>query len=364
MGSMGHGVERQTTERSMRSFIPAIFRLSILSMLAFGAGCGESTDPRAGREIPRGKLPPGFPVSKDVPLDQKLKAAADQELVKALHDADPNVRAHAIEAARESTGDAHAKEFIAALSDPNPLVVYSAGLAAGDLRLKDAQEPLLRLIDHKDSGVRVVARYALHCLGHYKYSHDLEELAKDPQPSVRGTTAMVLGMIGDPSAINVLKPLRRDVYPAVRQQADVSLWQLGNSQGLSDLIGMTVSPYQDDKKVVLLGLAAPHNRNVIQHIRTSLTDDAAEVALVAARAMGMLGCDEGYGVAQRGIKSEDPRQRVLAALAFGAIGRADAQGMLRKLLTDANADVRVAAAEAILQLKPHFTDECSTANEA
>ncbi len=167
-------------------------------------------------------------------------------------------------------------------------------------------------------------------------------------------------MIGDRTATNVLKPLRVDINPAVRQQASVSLWQLGNAQGLADLVGLTVSPYQDDKKVVLLGLAGPHNHNVVQHIRPALTDDAPEVCLVAARGMGMLGCDEGYGVAQKGVKSEDPRQRVLAALALGAIGRSDAQEMLRKLLADGNADVRVAAAEAILQLKAHFVDECST----
>jgi HEAT repeat protein len=206
--------------------------------------------------------------------------------------------------------------------------------------------------------VRVVVRYALHRVGNFKYSHDREEMAKDPQARVRGTAAMVLGMMGDPSAINVLRPMRHDFNAPVRQQVAVSLWRLGSQQGMQDLIGLTVSPYQDDKKVVLLGLAEPRNRNVIQHIRINLTDAAPEVCLVAARGMGMLGCDEGYGIAQKAVKSEDPRQRVLAALAFGAIGRSDAQEMLKKLLGDGNADVRIAAGEAVMQLKPHFADEC------
>ena len=76
-----------------------------------------------------------------------------------------------------------------------------------------------------------------------------------------------------------------------------------------------------------------------------------EVALVAARAMGMIGSDAGYGVAQNNIKTPDPRKKALAALAFGQIGRSDAQPILAPLLKDHEQSVRVAAATAILQLK-------------
>ena len=52
--------------------------------------------------------------------------------------------------------------------------------------------------------------------------------------------------------------------------------------------------------------------------------------------MGMLGSDEGYKIAQTGAASRDARQRMLAALAFGAIGRSDAQDILRKPLSDSD----------------------------
>jgi HEAT repeat protein len=81
-----------------------------------------------------------------------------------------------------------------------------------------------------------------------------------------------------------------------------------------------------------------------------LTDDYLEVSLVAARAAGMLGSDDGYGVVLLGAKSSDRIQRVLAGMAFGAIGRSDSQPMLRKLLGDSDADVRLVAAGAILQI--------------
>jgi HEAT repeat protein len=326
------------------------------------AGCEPAgkPDPRTGRILPPSKPPPSYPASKDVPLDPQLRAAADQELVKLLRDHDPNVRAHAIEAVQETTGAEHAPQIVAALSDPDPLVRYAACLAAGQLKLADAHDQLVKLADDdKDSAVRVVARFALHRLGDYRFSHDFERLSRDLEARVRGTTAQCLGMLEDQSALNVLRPMRHDPHPAVRQQAAVSMWRLGSEQGMKDLIGWTLSPYQDDQKIALLGLAAPHNRQVIQHVRVELVDPVPEVDLVAARAMGMLGCDEGYGVAQEGIKNADPRQRILAALAFGSIGRSDAQEILRSALKDSNPDVRIAAAEAILQLKANFVDECS-----
>src|SRR5206468_998112 len=108
--------------------------------------------------------------------------------------------------------------------------------------------------------------------------------------------------------------------------------------------------YPDDQMVALLAIAAPRNTKTIQHCRSSLTSDYPEVSLVAARACGMLASDEGYGVALIGAKSGDARQRQLAALALGAIGRPDAQPILAPMLNDQNSDVRVAAATAILEL--------------
>jgi HEAT repeat protein len=89
---------------------------------------------------------------------------------------------------------------------------------------------------------------------------------------------------------------------------------------------------------------------VLEHLRGKLISDWAEIGLVAARAMGELGSDEGYGVAVSGARSADPRQKSLAALAFGAIGRADAQTYLAPLLRDPSPGVRLASATGILQL--------------
>ena len=114
---------------------------------------------------------------------------------------------------------------------------------------------------------------------------------------------------------------------------------------------MTLSKYPDDRMIALLALAGPRNPRVQGHIDGQLTSEYDEISLVAARASGMLGSDQGYGVALKGIKSTDARQRMLACLAMGAIGRSDSQQPLSLLLHDPDADVRIAAATALLQLK-------------
>jgi HEAT repeat protein len=53
----------------------------------------------------------------------------------------------------------------------------------------------------------------------------------------------------------------------------------------------------------------------------------------------------------KGFKSKDPRQRMLAALAFGSIGRPDAQDELAQLLRDPEHDVRIGAATALLMMR-------------
>jgi len=104
--------------------------------------------------------------------------------------------------------------------------------------------------------------------------------------------------------------------------------------------------------VGLLGLAGPNDTRVKEHVRAGLESDYLEVKLVAARALGMLGSDEAYVLARDTTHSTDVRQRYLAALALGAIARSDAQDILAPLLKDSDPDVRLAAAAAILELRP------------
>lgn len=328
--------------------------LLLLALTSLPLACGPKPPPEGQKVTANPKQAPPPPPVRDVPLDPELRTAAQQELTTALHAGDPVLRVHALEAIRDASLQSRAGDVIAALNDPEPVVRFAAALAAGELKLHAAHDALLALADDHSENVRVAVRFALHQLGDKRLSHDLEHMARDGSPRVRGNVAFVLGMLGEPSALKILQVLRLDPDAAVRQQASEAMWRLGDDEGLKDLIAMTYSKYPDDRMFALLALALPRNPVVRQNVRGNLViaEPWDEVPLVAARALGMLGSDEGYVIAQKGAASSEFPQRVQAAFAFGAIGRSDAQDILRKLLADGDPNVRTAAATAILQLKP------------
>jgi len=295
------------------------------------------------------------PVEKVMPLDPALQEAARKELADEAKSPEPILRVHAIEEEREVVGVSATADYLTALNDGSPVVRYAGAMAVGELRLKVARGTLRGLVDDKNAFVRIAARFALHRLGDYTFSHDFETFARDTDPHIRGMTAMALGRMGETSATKILMVLRKDPNPAVRQQASEALWRLGDMVGAEDLAGLIKSHYRDDQMIAILGLASTHDPNVSQNIRPEITGIDMDVKLVAARGMAMLGggaYDIGFPIAMDGVRETDPKLRVLAALALGAIGRTDAQPVLRDLLNDKDPDVRIAAAAAILQLTP------------
>src|SRR5690349_5763513 len=108
--------------------------LPCLAMMLM-AGCEGGGATAKGRMPPPPKPPPAYPQARDVPVDPRLQATARKELADALRSTDPNVRAHAVEAIRNSDATEHVADILAALRDPDPLVRYSAAFAAGDLKL-------------------------------------------------------------------------------------------------------------------------------------------------------------------------------------------------------------------------------------
>jgi HEAT repeat protein len=224
-------------------------------------------------------------------------------------------------------------------------------MAAGELRLGGIEPLLVKLAEDPNPHVQVGAIFALHRLGNTKYSRGLElALASDDQ-RVRSNAAIALGRLGEKSALKILQPRLRDPAVEVRLQAAEAMWRLGSEEGLKYVVAGSISRNPGHQMVALTALAGPGDPRVAEHIRPALTSDYIEVGLVAARALGMLGFDDGYAIAIKGARGNEWRQRSLAALALGAIGRADAQETLATLLRDANPAVRVAAAAALLQVR-------------
>jgi HEAT repeat protein len=294
---------------------------------------------------------PAPPRPMAVKLDPDLRARALAVLNAECNESNAFLRSNAIEAIADVSPDTAQDQILKGLSDPEPAVRFTAAISAGKLRLRAAYAPLAAMLGDSDVRVQAAVRYALHRLGNTSHTHDLERFAADFDSKIRACTAQVLGLLAEPSGVKILLVLSHDRVAAVRLQAAEALWLLGNEQGLKDLVADTISGYPDDQIIALTAIAEPRDQRVLQHARGQLMSDYPEVCLAAARAVGMLGSDEGWTVAVKGVASPDPRQRTLGALAMGAIGRSDQQSRLAPLLNDSNPEVRIAGATAILQLK-------------
>ncbi|MBC7784920.1 MAG: HEAT repeat domain-containing protein [Burkholderiales bacterium] len=297
------------------------------------------------------KPAPQVPPRVDTPVDQELRRSAAAELTRAFASADPVVRANTTEATQRGLGPMGADRIRLALDDKAPLVRFSGAMAAGTLKLAEVRPKLLSLVNDPSPTVQVGVRYALHMLGEFRYSHDLEAFAQHTDPRVRANTVLALGLLGDQSAIKILRVLERDPNPAVRLQALEALYRLGDESALEKLVTGTISKYVDDQIICLLALSGRKDGRVARVLEGKLTDDYPEVSLAAARSLAVVGSDAGMGVGLKFATSREARQRGMAAMVLGEIGRPDAQPHLERLLRDNDQAVRLAAAAAILRLR-------------
>lgn len=326
-------------------------KTAILAMLLLVAACGPNQGSRnVDRQIPAPRQAPTVPPVRAEKPDPALQAQAKAILAESLASNHPFLRANAIEATEATLATQDPSIYLKALKDTSAPVRFAAAVAIGRLQIKSAKDELVQMVNDASPQVGIGVRFALHRMGDTRFTKDLENTARDPDPKIRGTTAQILGLLKEPTATRILKPMRKDPEPGVRIQVAEALWRLGSEDGLRSLVSMTQSGYPDDQMVALIALAAPNDRLVTGHVRAALTADYPEVCLVAARAMGMLSSDAGYTIAIEGAKAPDARRRWLAALALGDIRRTDAQSALAPLLKDSDPTVKLCAAKAILQL--------------
>jgi HEAT repeat protein len=224
-----------------------------------------------------------------------------------------------------------------------------------------------RLGDENHS-VRAAAIFALHRLGDYRHSGELAEMLlyhKDKQ--VRGNAAMLFGLLGEPKAIKLLKRAQKDPEYMVSWQALESQMLLGDSQALGRVGVQVNSGRQDISVLAMLALGRSREQKSAEVLRVRLNrqTDHIESRLSAARALGMLGYQDGLDLARRSLKYDTPdpdpragspedqimRVRTMAALALGAMQARAALPELKQMMTDSeDSRIQVAAARAILEI--------------
>lgn len=317
---------------------------------------------------------------------RKARIDSRDALRQAAESPDRFARSAALEAMAEVWGPSAAGSYMEGLNDPYPNVRFAAAMAIGDVRHAPAKAKLLTMAKFKVEGAERDKRayvgviYALYCLGDTRHTRDLGTLLFDRQKHVRANVAMVMGKIGEPSAVAPLRSLaHQEQQPEVRVQAWAAMAVLGDERSVMSIEARARVPFPLESQLVALqALGRLKTRSSIGQLRKVLNSSRQppQARVRAAESLARVSETDDYGfqlcltsvrqpreVMEEAIKKATGRTgkiegrdvatlRELACSALGWMGRPEAIDALHPRLRDDNARIRVVAARSILRLLP------------
>lgn len=345
------------------------------------AASRQAASARTGREAP----------ARDRFMSQversQLRERAIELLVQATLSREPLIRANAIEGLHAAP--ARVEDAVrAGLVDDNPGVRFVAAYTVGRLRLGQSAAFVDPLRFDPDPRVQAAAIYALTRNGWPIDPTPLASMLHDDDPLVRGEAARILGELGNPSAVPMLKAaavaadtrnrsrfgsasderllqrervfqlqvaealarlgdpqasdsLRAALYPASREGFESAalaaqmLGVLGDRRAVGQLVELIEQTVPGSPRP-----ADPRQRQFLQ---------PKEVRLAAAGALARMGYTDGMYVAEMYVDDTDLAVRAQAVMVLGEGRRRADLSLLDRALADPSSLVQVAAAAAILR---------------
>jgi len=245
-------------------------------------------------------------------------ANAFKPLQNSLHDADPFVRVAAIYALDCAGCREAGPALVGALHDTARNVRLAAAGALGSLGSPQTVEPLIKLLNDPDWEIRRAVLESLGRLGDTRAASSVAKHLEDKDNEVREVAADVLGRVGDESLVEKLVFTMVDAHHGVRQAAARALTKIYPRWETSERVHRLLPEIQAQLK----------NRDV------SVQSAAASLL----RRVGNTG-ESGLGISLS--TSRDDAERSQHSLVH----------LLRELLLDGDADMRLAAAEIIGRMK-------------
>ena len=236
------------------------------------------------------------------------------------------------------------------LSDPSPMVRFTAAMVAGNQKLVALKKQLIALAHGHTISVRPAAIFALARIGDTRYMDELPTMLTSKDPTVRANVALVLGRLGDKSAIALLRTDASDPSPAVKLAVTSALARLGYRRAVNSIVALSLSPYAEDHLAALSTCRTLENPIAVNVLLAGLKDPSPPAQLIAARGLGQRGSTLGEKVAVQASKSPNSHLRALAALALGSIPVSSNARRLETMLADPNPRVRIAAASGLMHL--------------
>jgi HEAT repeat protein len=327
-------------------------------------GCPPPAPPTAeGSTATAGSLPKDAsdlsPAQSKANLERAIAIIQDQ-----FHSAEPVQRANSLEAIQLLPDPRRLSLLEQGLHDPQWVVRFAAALAAGRGQVTTLQPLLVRgFLSETNANVKVGMVYALKRLGDNTHMSLLAATMHNPDASVRANTALVLGLIGEPSAKAVLWPARRDLDVRVRFEITAALARIGDAEAQKAILAMSINRFAEDYYMALAtcpDINRPEVDNLLYrgfHLRDYVKDPTPEerrivdrAAMIAARGMAKRGDTEPGHLTLELSRSTDPEVRALAALALGEMLYPTEERPLMRLMGDPDPHVQIAAAAATVNV--------------
>jgi HEAT repeat protein len=305
-----------------------------------------------------------MPESFDSSKAPELRSAAMEILQQAADSTNPLLRANAIEA-MHVVPERITPLVRLGLGDENRGVRFVSAMTVGELRLAELCDLVEPLLDDESDSVHAAAIYAMRRCGRDVDPSPLAGMLFSPDPEVKGNAALVLGELGEASAIPMLKqavhhqPERLSMARAriIELQIAEALVKLGDESGLEVIrASLFTPPEQGELAVLACQMCGRLNDQTYlaslreKAIRTGQQQEPAEIRLAATQAVAQLDPVRApFDVALAYTNSEYFTIRAQAAAVLGWSRDATIVARLTTLLDDPNPLVQVAAAGAILR---------------
>jgi HEAT repeat protein len=181
----------------------------------------------------------------------------------------------------------------------------------------------------------------------------LRELLKHADPAVRADAARALGKMRAVAAIDDLRRVMADPNPLASARAAVALTQMGDGQGEARARQMLASELPDFRLIGAEAYADKGDGPWVAAIRPLLEDPNGLLRLQAAELIAPVDPEAARQVITQAATDRNPIVRVEAArvLSARAVAKPPADlKLLRRLLRDADPQVKLRAAETVLGL--------------
>lgn len=295
---------------------------------------------------------------------QELINMAAKEVLVAARSPRADIRANAIEAA-EALVARRGPLAEAALADPDPVVRFAALTVIGKMKLQGAAAGAHQLLNDQNESVKAAAYFALaRCFGDNPNAHPqavditpMGGLMFSNNPNTRANTAMLIGLLGDRTAIPLLKEGAASFsqrVPQVKQrlvsvQVAEAIVTLGGADTIDAIRAAAFSQFDEVRVIAINTLGRLQDRRFEEAFVEMLkADNPIEVKISAAGTLARFGRGEGTEIVLQSAESRNSVIRAQSAYVLGLFRNQVAMNKLARMLDDPDEQVRISAAAAIL----------------